>query len=365
MSRCLVFALAAFVANAAQGVCEAGDATCKAGKKIVNYYPNKDYMERNKFGLDTILNQVNLAMSHDSGCRWEKYKGSGRKLTEKTADEIISHGAVTQDLSLADQFKAGVRVFDIRSDEDGVIYHSFGALQKHYKFANIQEEIYAFAVRVCLSEDFALFKFKGSTKAMEKVKDAIQNFAVGYTQDEAAQKVVEEFKKSKENVKQAIEDCQNQILLPAAEFDASTTTIRALQKKIVVMNDKAEKKEKSEWKKSMKLEKIEINAFKKWLGGVPGKLVEKFAKKCKKGGYLRLGFTHTGFPRFTRAFKELRSPLCMAYRNDDLIQEKIKEVLQQTIGPDTCRIIFSTDGTGDMLDKKHDVVDEKCPDPEK
>lgn len=321
-------------------------------------------MKSNGFGLDTVINQVNLAMSHDSGCRWDKYKGSGRKLTEKTPEQIISHGAVTQDLSLADQFKAGVRIFDIRSDEDGVIYHGFGAFQKHYKFANIKEEVYAFAVRVCLSEDFALFKFKGNKKAMAKVKDAIQNFAVGYTEDEAAQKVVEEFKKSKGNVEEAIADCaKNQMLVQAADFDASTTTIGALQKKIVVMNDKAEKGEKSEWKKSMKVDKIEINAFKKWFGGVPDKIAEKFAEKCEKGVYLRLGFTHTGFPRLTRAFKELRSPLCMAYRNDDAIQEKINEVLSKAMGDDSCRIIFSTDGTGDMLDKKHDVVDQKCPDP--
>jgi hypothetical protein len=254
----------------------------------------------------TTVSEVNLAMSHDSGCNPADFTGNTH-LRQNTVG--TDHGAVTQGVTLEKQYQAGVRVFDLRVADDKHLYHEW--LKKNYKFESVNPRVTDLGNAARAANDICIIKFKGSVKQQGFVEEALgANLAA-----------------------QAAHDA----------FNSKTTKINDIKGKCFVFNDKKDKKKKNRptFKAAMNAEKLESSQKRKILAGSGSHgtiqyVYDQHKKKCKNNAVIRAGFTNTGV---------LHSPLCMSYKDQAAISSKINELLTDT----HCTTIFSVDGVEAMI----------------
>jgi hypothetical protein len=266
---------------------------------------NANYYPKTPATPTTTVSQVNLAMSHDSGCNPGDYAKGPNKIN-------ANHGAVTQGVTLEKQYQAGVRVFDIRVTDDAHLFHQW--LGMDYKFG-VLDRITDLGAAARAANDICIIKLKGSARQVQSVENALGRMTSNADTATGNGKYLATAKEH-------------------TDFDSKKTKINDIKGRCFVFPD-------DRFKAAMNAKKLESGQFRKVMGGDRSfgtiqKVFDLHKAQCKGGNVVRAGFTNTGV---------FNSPLCMSYKDQAAISTKLNEILANK----ACSTIFSTDGVESMI----------------
>jgi hypothetical protein len=193
---------------------------------------NANYYPKTPATPTTTVSQVNLAMSHDSGCN------PGDYVPGITGAIGANHGAVTQGVTLEKQYQAGVRVFDIRVTDDAHLFHEW--LGRNYKFGEL-DRITDLGAAARAANDICIIKLKGSARQLESVENALGRMTSNADTAMGNRKYLATVKEH-------------------TDFDSKKTKINDIKGRCFVFPD-------ARFKAAMNAKKLESSQFRKIMGG--------------------------------------------------------------------------------------------------
>jgi len=277
--------------------------------KITNlYYPFDESVPGN-----TPIRKLNLFLSHDAGSEPDLEDGYHG-----------NHGSVTQETSLASQYYAGVRMFDVRVAENKHLYHEWFKVNRYFSpawdaLAKLQEAAIHFG-------DICVVKYKGPHHAELQEKLVNHAFEKAGTYEHCASGL----------------DYINELEgkgkgMPFYEQDS---TIDQMVCHCVLLRDDVEfKMMEAKKKEENQLIKISDLAGDK----VSKSIWNKFVKACTADTTLRLGMTSTGLTN---------SPLCIAYANHEDIETYAKSIVEEA-KKKGCNVFLGLDGAYGLITGRH------------
>merc|ERR1740129_1229367 len=292
------------------------------------FYPFKFYPD------DYEVRRLNLLLSHDAGS--EPDLGSVQDGTNYDGN----HGAVTQEVDLAKQYEAGVRIFDIRVAKDKKgdwrLFHEWFGGNKF--FGKAEDELLRLQDAAIEAADICIVKFKGKDDDFTvKLQNQLIDEMIEMTQEWGEDGQLYENQECLSGRDYIRAKAERGDPLPYYDSDSNIGQMRC---HCVLLRD-------TDDFHLMKAKKIEEGQHRKVFDlagdGVINSIYEKFKKHCTQGKTLRLGMTSTGIST---------SPLCRAYENSLYIQEIAEQILTIADAGE-CNVFLGLDGSYGVITGKH------------